>query len=301
MHADEVDIDEALVRRLLATQLPQFAERPLTQIEAWGTDHAIFRLGDDLSVRLPKIGWAAKQGEKETRWLPRLAPHLPIEVPVPVAVGEPADGYPFGWYVSPWLEGENPPVDGSLDLRQLAVDLAAFVLALQRIDTTGAPTPKPAQRGGPLALADRSTREPAAQLHDETDVDALLAVWDAGLDAPSWAGPAVWAHGDLADGNLLVRDGRLSGVIDWGSLIVGDPAVELMVAWNLFDTESRAVYREALGFVDEAMWLRGRAWATSAAIQALPYYRDTNPDIVARSWRTVREVLADSVLELAGE
>ena len=124
-------------------------------------------------------------------------------------------------------------------------------------------------------------------------MDALLAVWDAGLDAPPWDGPAVWVHGDLSDGNLLVRDGRLTGVIDWGGLIAGDPAVELMVAWNLFDAEGRAVYRDALGFVDDAMWLRGRAWAASAAIQALPYYRDTNPDIVARSWRAVREVLAD--------
>jgi aminoglycoside phosphotransferase (APT) family kinase protein len=293
MHDAEVDVDEKLVRGLLATQLPQLADLPLSRIEAWGTDHAIFRLGDDLSVRLPKIGWAAKQGQKESWWLPRLAPHLPVEVPVPLAVGEPAHGYPFRWYVSPWLEGENPAPDGSVDLRRLAVDLAAFVLALQRIDPTAAPTPKRAQRGGPLAPADGFTREQAEQLRDEAEVDALLAVWDAGVDAPPWDGPAVWVHGDLSDGNLLVRDGRLSGVIDWGGLIAGDPAVELMAAWNLFDAETRAVYRDALGFVDDAMWLRGRAWAASAAIQALPYYRDTNPDIVARSWRAVREVLAD--------
>src|SRR6185503_16086147 len=105
MHDAEVDVDEKLVRGLIATQLPQLADLPLTRIEAWGTDHAIFRLGDDLSVRLPKIGWAAKQGQKESRWLSRLAPHLPVEVPVPRAVGEPGHGYPFHWYVSPWLEG----------------------------------------------------------------------------------------------------------------------------------------------------------------------------------------------------
>ena len=293
MHDDEVDVDDVLVRRLLATQFPQLADLPLHRIEAWGTDHAIFRLGDELSVRLPKIGWAAKQGELENRWLPTLAPHLPTEVPVPLAVGEPADGYPFRWYLAPWLEGVNPRPDGSIDLCELAVDLAAFVLALQRVDATGAPTPQHIQRGGPLTGADRFTRHRAEELRAEADVDALVAVWDAGVHAPPWDGQAVWVHGDLSDGNLIVRDGRLSGVIDWGGLIAGDPAVELMVAWNLFDAESRAVYRDALGFVDDAMWLRGRAWAASAAITALPYYRDTNPDIVARSWRAVRAVLTD--------
>lgn len=294
MHDDEVDVSDGLVRRLLAAQAPELADFPLTRIETWGTDHVIFRLGDELSVRLPKIGWAAAQGEKEDRWLPRLAPHLlPVEVPVPLALGRPAEGYPFRWSVAPWLEGENPTPDGSIDLRRLAVDLAAFVLALQRIEVGGAPQPRPGQRGGRLASADASTRAPAEQMRGKADVDALLAVWDAGLHAPGWGGRRVWVHGDLMEGNLLVGDGRLRGVIDWGGLVAGDPAVELMVAWSFFDAESRAVYRDALGFVDDAMWLRGRAWATSAAIQALPYYRSTNPDIVARSWRTVEEVLAD--------
>jgi aminoglycoside phosphotransferase (APT) family kinase protein len=293
MHADEVDVDDALVRGLLAEQLPQFVSLPLTRVEAWGTDHAIFRLGERLSVRLPKIAWAALQGEKESRWLPVLAPHLPIAVPVPVAMGEPADGYPFRWYVAPWLDGDNPDTDGSTDLRQLAVDLAAFVHALQRVDASRGPEPPPGRRGGPLALADEFTRARAEELRGDTDVDGLLAVWDAGMHAPPWSRPSVWVHGDLSDGNLLLRDGRLTGAIDWGGLVAGDPAVDLMVAWNLFDADSRTVYRDALGFVDDDMWLRGRAWAASAAIQALPYYRVTNPNIVARSWRAVREVLAD--------
>jgi aminoglycoside phosphotransferase (APT) family kinase protein len=293
MHLDEVDVDDALVRRLLLGQLPGLAGLPLHRIEAWGTDHVVYRLGQELSVRLPKIGWAARQGEKEQRWLPVLAPHLPVEVPVPVAVGEPADGYPFHWYVSPWLEGDNPARGGTTDLGQLATDLAAFVLDLERVDPAGAPEPRPAKRGGPLASADEATRIPAERLRGEVDVDGLLAVWEAGLHAPPWDGPPVWVHGDLMDGNLLLRDGRLTGVIDWGGLIAGDPAVELMVAWSFFDAGSRAVYRDALGFVDDAMWLRGRAWAASAAVQALPYYRHTNPDIVARSRRAVEAVLED--------
>ena len=202
-----------------------------------------------------------------------------------MALGRPANGYPFGWYLAPWIEGENPAPDGPIDLCQLAVDLAEVVRALHRIDTTDGPTPRTAQRGGPLVDADRSTRARAEQLRGETDVDGLLAVWEAGVHAPAWERPPVWVHGDLSDGNLLTRDGRLAGIIDWGGLLVGDPAVELMCAWNLFDGESRAVYLDALGFVDHATWLRGRAWAVSAALQALPYYRDTNPDIVTRSWR----------------
>ena len=292
MHSEEVPIDGALVRRLLATQLPELVDLALTQVDAWGTDHAIFRLGDELSVRLPRIGWAAGQGEKEQRWLPLLAPALPVAVPVPRFVGRPAPGYPFRWYVSPWLEGRTPDPAGD-DLLQLAGDVAAFVLALQAVDATGAPSAAAAQRGGPLRLADASTRASAEQLRGVTDVDGLLAVWNAGCEAPAWEGPPRWADGDLMDGNLLLRNGRLAAVIDWGALKAGDPAVDLMAAWSLFDADSRLAYRRALAFVDDAMWLRGRAWATSAALQALPYYRDTNPDIVARSWRTVRAVLGD--------
>lgn len=293
MHDEEVEVDDSVVAHLLHSQAPDLAHLPLTRIEAWGTDHAIFRLGLELSVRVPKIGWAAEQGRKEERWLGVLAPHLPVEVPEPVLVGHPDFGYPYQWYVSPWLDGVNPAPDGPTDQVQLARDLAAFVHALQAVDATGAPEPTGGRRGGPLAAADPFTREPAEDLRGEADVDGLLAVWDAGLAAPVWDGPPLWAHGDLSDGNLLVRDGRLSGIIDWGSSVAGDPAVELMVAWTLFDQQAREAYREALGFVDDAMWLRGRAWAVSAAIQALPYYRDTNPDICARSWRAVHAALAD--------
>ena len=295
MHDDEIEIDEDLVRQLVVSALPDHAHLPLSRVEAWGTDHVIYRLGDECSVRLPKIWWAATQGRREERWLPVLAAGLAVEVPVPIFLGEPTEHYPYHWYVSPWLHGTGPGPSSGVDLDRLAVDLAAVLLDLQRVDTTGAPTPRAGQRGGPLEAADTFVRVRADELraHPGVDVDGLLAVWKAGLAAPAWEGEAVWVHGDLSDGNLLVRDGRLSGLIDWGAACAADPAVELMVAWNLFDADQRATFREALGFVDDAMWLRGRAWATEAALTALPYYRDTNPDIVARSWHTVHEVLAD--------
>ena len=297
MHEDELSIDDSLVRSLVDEQMPVVAGLPLTRLDTWGTDHVIYRLGADLSVRVPKIGWAARQGEREARWLPRLAPLLPVDVPVPVFVGEPDHDFPHRWYVAPWLDGSNPVVEGAADLSQLARDLATFVLALERIDATDAPSPRRGQRGGDLADADGATRVRAQELGGDTDVDGLLAVWEAGLTAPAWDHEPRWVHGDLMDGNVLVRDGHLTGVIDWGGLSAGDPAVELMIAWSCFDADSRVVYRDALGFVDDAMWLRGRAWAASAAIQALPYYRDTNPDIVARSRRAVDAVLDDLARE----
>jgi aminoglycoside phosphotransferase (APT) family kinase protein len=289
MHDDEIEVSDDVVRRLLADQLPDSAALPLTRLDTWGTDHVIYRLGDDFSVRLPKIGWAAEQGERERRWLPMLAPHLPVQVPSPVFVGEPAYGYPFPWYVAPWIHGANPQPDG--DLRQLAADLGAFVRALHNVDVADVPIAADGQRGGPLQPADASIRSRAEQLRHETDVDALLAVWDAGRLAPAWDGPPRLVHGDLMDGNLLVRDGRLVGVIDWTGPLAGDPAIDLIAGWSLFDCERRGAYFRALGFVDGAMWRRGRAWAVSAAVEAIPYYRDTNPDIVERSWRAIRAVL----------
>lgn len=291
MHDDEIEVSDHVVRRLLADQLPDRAALPLRRLGTWGTDHVIYRLGDALSVRLPKIGWAAEQGERESRWLPVLAPHLPVQVPTPVFVGEPAYGYPFRWYVAPWIDGTNPRPDD--DLRQLATDLAAFVRALHTIDRPDVPLSRDGQRGGPLQPADAAVRSRAEELRYETDVDALLAVWDAGRLAPVWQGPPRLVHGDLMDGNLLVRGGRLVGVIDWTGPLAGDPAIELIAGWSLFDAERRDAYFSALGFVDDAMRLRGRAWAVSAAVNAIPYYRDTNPDIVERSWRAISAVLAD--------
>ncbi|MGW4291479.1 aminoglycoside phosphotransferase family protein [Micromonospora chersina] len=292
MHADEVLTDADLVRRLLAGQFPHWADRPLRLVASYGTDHDIYRLGDDLAVRLPRIGWATRQAAREAEWLPRLAPHLPLALPVPVAMGRPAEGYPFDWSVCEWLPGENAST-ARFDLDAAAVDLAAFVAALRRVDTADAYPRPPRARGADLAELDDGVRDAVRRLGDRVDGGAVLRAWQESLDAPAWDGPGVWVHGDLLPGNLLVVDGRLSAVIDFGGLNVGDPACDLQPAWNVFTGRSRARFRTELA-VDDASWLRGRGWALLQAVIALPYYWDTNPGIVRQTSHALREVLADA-------
>jgi aminoglycoside phosphotransferase (APT) family kinase protein len=292
MHDGEVETDAALVRRLLAGQFPQWARLPVEPVESYGTDHAIYRLGDRLAARLPRMEWATAQAAKEAQWLPRLAPRLPLAVPVPVAAGRPADGYPYGWSVYEWLPGQS--ADGSIsDLGQAAADLAGFVTALRRVDTAGAPVRRRGSRGGPLADGDEDVRRSIAELGDRIDGDAARRSWAESLAAPAWDGPPAWIHGDLLPGNLLVTGGRLSAVIDFGTLNVGDPACDLLPAWNVFAGESRARFRDELG-ADGASWLRGRGWALRQAVVALPYYWDTNPKMIRQASRALAEILADS-------
>lgn len=292
MHADEVDADAALVRMLLAAQFPQWAELPLAPVTSYGTDHHIYRLGDHLAVRLPRISWAARQAEVEAEWLPKLAPHLPLAVPIAHAIGRPAMGYPFPWSVVEWLPGESA-IDTSSDPVQLAIDLADFIKALHRIDTAGA-HPRPAGgRGSPLPELDAGVRSAISLLADRIDGPAALNSWVASLDAPVWDGPDVWVHGDLLPGNLLLTNDRLAAIIDFGSLNVGDPACDLQPAWHLFAGRHRHRFRVELG-VDDATWLRGRGWVLLQAVIALPYYWETNPGIVRQSLRALEQVLADS-------
>jgi aminoglycoside phosphotransferase (APT) family kinase protein len=294
MHSDEVDTDVSLVGRLLAAQFPQWADLPIEPVRSAGTDNALYRLGEDMVVRLPRIHWATGQVDKEQRWLPRLAPHLPLAIPVPLAMGAPAEGYPWHWSVYRWLAGETATVERVADLRQAATDLARFIAALQRIDPTGGPPPGPnnSHRGEALATRDAQTRAAIASLHGMLDAGAVTTAWEAALAAPTWQGPPVWIHGDLQAGNLLARQGRLSAVIDFGCLGVGDPACDLQVAWNFLSAETRDVFRAALQ-VDAATWARGRGWALSVGLIALPYYQNTNPALAGISRRAIEEVLAD--------
>ncbi len=290
MHVEEIDTDTLLVRRLLMAHFPQWADVPIRPVQSAGTDNALYRLGDEMVVRLPRIHWAVGQIEKERQWLLRLAPHLPLAIPVQLALGEPGEGYPWQWSVYRWLAGENLTIENIAEPNQVAIDLALFITALQQIDTTGGPPP--GSRGRSLATRDSDTREAIAALQDMFDAEAMIAVWDAALRAPEWDRTPVWFHGDMLPGNLLFERSRLSAVIDFGALGVGDPACDLMIAWNLFSGESRNVFRATLA-VDDATWTRGRGWALSQASIFIPYYLNTNSIGVGYARRAIEEVLAD--------
>jgi aminoglycoside phosphotransferase (APT) family kinase protein len=278
MHADELDLDEALVRRLLREQFPEWADLPLRRVEPGGTVNAIFRLGDELALRLPRREGPTEPGSDELEWLPRLAPLLPVEIPVPVAQGRPSGAYPWFWEIHTWVEGELVPV-AEIDAIQAARDLARLVRALQQVSPDGAPE----GRGVPLAAREESFRHWFARFHGDP---AVAELWERALAAPPWDGPPVWHHGDLDVRNWLVRDGRIRGVIDWGAMGVGDPAADVMVAWKLHSAEARDELRRSLP-TDDATWERARGWVVWQSVAALAYYTPSNNPILhaeAQAW-----------------
>jgi aminoglycoside phosphotransferase (APT) family kinase protein len=289
MHEGEVDIEVELVHQLLRAQFPQWAELPLARVQSTGTVNAIYRLGEDMCVRLPRVKLWAGDLEKELRWLPTLAPHLPLAVPEPVATGRPDAGYPFVWAIYRWVEGETFARDRGGDEHQAAVDLAQFVARLRGLDPAGAPR---SRRDRSMHAQDAETRTAIEQLRGVIDADAVIAAWKTALAAPAWEGRAVWTHGDLLPPNLLGDRGRLLAVIDFGSMGVGDPAIDVIPAWSVFGAGGRRAFRASLG-VDDATWARGRGFALHQALLIIPYYPATNPAFVTMATRTVDEVLAD--------
>lgn len=290
LHEDEIEIADETVRRLVATQLPDWSGLPVRRLPPAGTDNQLFRLGDDLVVRMPRIHWAAESAVWEHTWLPRLAPYSPVPIPAPVALGEPGQGYPWHWTVVPWLEGENPTAE-TFDPQEWAESLGAFVRTLREVPGMDAPV-KTEGRGGPLAALDEWVRTWTARADtSEIDPDAVLAVWHDALDAPAWEGEPCWFHGDLHEGNLLVRDGRLAAVIDWGTAGRGDPAIELNAMWGYLPVEAAETYRAAVG-LDEAAHRRARGFALAPAISAWTYYRTTDPEGSVESLATVRRLIA---------
>lgn len=286
-------IDGPLVTRLVHGQFPQWRHLPVTPVEFDGVDNCTFRLGDAMTVRLPSNEWYRLQVDKEQRWLPVLAPHLPLPIPVPLARGVPAEGYPFSWSVYRWLDGENASIECIDDLTEFATTLAGFLNTLRQIDPTDGPLPGQHNffRGGPLETYDAETRRAIDALKGQVACDAATAMWDEAIRA-TWRDTAVWFHGDVAAGNLLVRDGRLAAVIDFGTSGVGDPACDVTIAWTLLSGESREAFRAALS-VDSETWARGRGWALWKALITLVEHIDTNPVEAATARRIIDDVLGD--------
>jgi aminoglycoside phosphotransferase (APT) family kinase protein len=279
------------VSRLVASQFPQWANLPVREVSLQGWDNRTFRLGDELSVRLPSAAGYVPQIEKEHRWLPRLAPCLPLPIPVPLAKGQPAQGYPSEWSIYRWLPGEPVATACIPDLTRFASDLASFLGALYRIDPDDGPIAGPHSfyRGGPLSTYDAETRRSIDALRDEIDANLPTAIWEEAL-AATWQEPPVWVHGDVAVANLLVQDGRLSAVIDFGCSAVGDPACDTVIAWTFFSGSSREAFRNKLP-VEPGAWTRGRGWALWKALILIAGYRTTDEGKANEARRILTEVL----------
>lgn len=290
----EIEIGPELVRQLVDTQFPGWASWPLQRWERAGSDHVIYRLGDSLAVRLPCGEWAAGQARKEHAWLPRLAPSLPLAVPAPVGLGEAALGYPWSWSVARWLDGETVAHEGLADPEATARDLAIFLAALQRLPAPDsfAPGPHPELHRRTLAAKDGQVRRSIEAVSAVFDADALTRVWERALAAPAWLGKPVWCHGDFHVGNLLMKHGRVTAVLDFGGLGYGDPACDLDIAFTLMTPRTRAIFRAALG-LNDAAWARGRGWALAGGVTAYAAYAATEPRVATQTRRQITEILAE--------
>jgi aminoglycoside phosphotransferase (APT) family kinase protein len=278
-----------LVARLLAAQFPQWADLPIKPVPSDGTQHALYRLGEDMVVRLPRIEDADGQARKEFQWLPLLAPRLPLAIPAPLVMGNPADGYPWHWSIYRWFEGDTATTGRIANTHQAAADLGRFIAALQHVDPADGPS---SGRGRSLAERDPYTRTAIASLDGMIDAGAATAAWESSLLAPAWESGPVWTHGDLFPSNILVKDGRLSAIIDFGDAGLSDPACDMLGAWSFLPVHVHDVFRAELS-VSEATWVRGRGWALSIALLALKYFQGADVPIVHVATKVVHEALAD--------
>lgn len=288
-----ITVDAEQVRQLVAEQFPQWADLAVRPVAKSGWDNMTFHLGDELTVRMPTAAEYALAVDKEQRWLAVLAPQLPLPIPTVLANGRPAAHYPFAWSVRRWLDGETARVDRIADPVGFALDLAGFLAALQSVDSTDGPRPGKHNwfRGATLRTYDELVQRALTALNGRIDVDLAREIWNATLDA-HWDGVERWFHGDIAEGNLLVNDGELSAVIDFGTCGVGDPACDSAVAWTLLTAEGRQAFRKRLR-VDGAMWARGRGWALWKALVTYASALDHDDEEAAAALRVLQEIFTD--------
>lgn len=297
MHSTPADgragIDVALVKRLIAAQLPQWSDLAVTPVQVDGWDNRTYRLGDDMSVRLPTAAGYVPAVAKENHWLPRLAPSLPVTVPAVLAEGVPGEGYPFPWSVRAWLPGQTADPKRIGDMSQFAVSVAEFLRALQRCDAADGPAAGAHSfyRGATPAHYEEETGRCLATLADRVDTARATVVWEAAVSTEH-SGAPVWFHGDIASGNLLVADGKLTAVIDFGTSGVGDPACDLVIAWTMFSGDSRHAFRQAVD-LDKSTWARARGWALWKALILLAQCVDTDDEQARVQQRVIDDVLTD--------
>jgi aminoglycoside phosphotransferase (APT) family kinase protein len=296
----EIIIDATLVRHLVDTQFPQWKDLPIRPVAHSGWDNRTFHLGEQMLVRMPSAEDYALQVEKEQRWLPKLAPLLPLPIPAPLGLGQPANGYPWKWSIYTWLPGETATPSRILNLSDFATSLAQFLVALEQIDAANGPLPGPHSfyRGGALTTYNAETRQAIAALKGKIDVVAATEIWEKAL-ATTWHNSPVWVHGDISTGNLLLQEDRLSAVIDFGQLTIGDPACDLAIAWTLFKDTSRDVFRSTLS-LDSATWARGRGWALWKALIVYAQLPGTNHLEIENSKRILDEIIRDYKQENLG-
>lgn len=293
MNSQHVVIDVSFVQRLIASQFPQWKELSIDPVATSGWDNRTFHLGKDMSVRLPSAAKYELQVEKEHLWLPKLAPALPLPIPMPLAMGNPEYGYPWKWSIYRWLEGQTAASGRIANLPEFAIDLANFLKALHKTDTIGGPPPglHSFYRGGSLSVYDNETRRFITALKNKIEAPMATEIWEAALST-SWKNSPVWVHGDISAGNLLVRDGKLSAVIDFGQLAIGDPACDLTINWTLFHGKSREAFQKMLP-LDQGTWARARGWTLWKALMVAAGLTNPNNSESKQCWRIIEDVIAD--------
>ncbi len=294
-----VAITDKLVQELIIEQFPAWSHLPIKPVEVSGIDNRTFRLGDKMLIRLPSAAAYAEQVHKEQLWLPILAPYLSFPIPEPLAQGHPSKHYPWHWSIYRWIEGisANTLLMEDADLQHIAADLATFLCELQKMDATGGPLPGLHNfwRGDHPAVYDLETRKAITALQDLIDADQVTAVWKSALSS-QWNQKPVWIHGDLASGNLLIRDGRLAAVIDFGCMGVGDPACDLVIAWTFFQNESRRCFKQQVG-LDPDTWARARGWALWKALITLAPLQDKSCPQAMKQQQIIDEIVHEQEQE----
>jgi aminoglycoside phosphotransferase (APT) family kinase protein len=288
MHENEIDIDKSLVYNLLKSQCPHWANLPLKTIPSSGTDNALFRLGNNYVVRLPRIDWATASINKEFEWLPKIARSLNIPISEPVFKGQSDKDYPWSWIVTKWNEGHSPDFEKENEYLLLAKELADFLNQLHGIKLSDGPY---SRRGVPLKDLNYETYQAINELEGEVDIQTITQLWRELTNIAIWNKAPVWVHGDFLPGNILVQNNRLTAVIDWSDVGIGDPACDLVIAWSLLNKNSRKIFRENLENIDDNDWERGRGIALSIALIMLPYYKHSNPFLATLARRMIANVL----------